>query len=254
MMLSKYDYDVVIKFFVGRPNRQNGNKNLCFSCSMSINDMDITSYGSIWGENQVLHLGSHFEVYSRKNRYQKRWNLYNTISKNIPIYSGIEVQTQKKPASSVSGNFGEVLSIMALEHMVAPRQLQVCHLTSKIKGRNASKCPDLLVESRPFKKPYKKFKKKNPNAPELPAFLPGECKNNYSIRALRQLTSYWLEIGPQADTYGFGFISCINYADPSNSIEIYLLIPKNKAKLQKLLSNNANITHEDFKGCFYGFE
>ncbi|PEE56866.1 hypothetical protein CN277_11045 [Bacillus cereus] len=83
----------------------------------------------------------------------------------------------KKPASSVSENFGEVLTILSLESKVAPKPLYVSHLTSIKSGRRAIQCPDLIVEPTPLLSDYSIFQVSNPALPPLPDFIPGECKN-----------------------------------------------------------------------------
>lgn len=218
-----------------------------------INDLQIDRYGSVWGESEVLFLGSHFNLYS-SGIFNKLGGSVHTSTKHV-IPSSIMVNHVKKPASSVSGNFGEVLTILSLESRIAPRPLIVSHLTSVVAGRGSIKCPDLIVESTPILPGYFEFRKGNPEAPLLPNLIPGECKNNAFLKALKQLVQYWKEIGCRSQLFGFGLISSINYNSPP-LIKLNILVPKSRTELALLLYSQKAIdelVQNDFEGCLYGF-
>ncbi|WP_349408729.1 hypothetical protein [Pseudalkalibacillus sp. SCS-8] len=217
---------------------------------INTNDLQINRYGSLWGESEVLYLGSHFNLYS-SGGFGAFKKTGGSTTKFIP--SKMKVLSHKKPATSVSGNFGEVLTILALETKVAPNPLLVSHLTAVKSG--TIKCPDLIVESTPLLSDYSLFTAKCHTAPALPEFIPGECKNNAFVKAIRQLSKYWYEVGSRSPVFGFGLISRIEYKNPPN-IKFNLLVPLNKVNLAHLLvkeENIDNLTQADFRGCLFGF-
>lgn len=221
---------------------------------LSTNDIEIDRYGSIWGESEVLNLGAHFDIYS-SNSFGTMGNTIGTTTTYAPP-PNITISTLKSPGSSISGNFGEVLTILALENKVAPNPLRVCHLTSTIRGIGAIKCPDLLLESTPFVDDYLTFRSRNLGAPlSLPEIIPGECKNNDYLKALRQLAQYWAEITVASPAYGFGLISSIDYRSNPPSIKFNLLIPEDINRLENLLTTTPveELRQRDFRGCLYGF-
>jgi hypothetical protein len=250
----KGDYYVIthsidVEIRVGRENAQPKNT---WTTPLLTNDLEIDRYGSVWGESEFLYLGSHFNLYSS--------GTFTTLGGRVPAPASHIVPTSimstptKKPASSVSGNFGEVLTILSLESKVAPKSLYVSHLTSIKAGRRAIQCPDLIVESTPLLSDYSIFQASNPALPALPDFIPGECKNGAYLKALRQLSRYWEEIGSRSPLFGFGLISSINYQFPP-SIKFNILVPENTANLAFLLYTNSikKLVQDDFKGCLYGF-
>ncbi|MCK9857603.1 hypothetical protein [Paenibacillus sp. ATY16] len=216
------------------------------------NDFEVNVYGSIWGENLVLNLGNHMSVY-RQPRSSLWWQLNQTMS---PINPHFQPQSVKVSASSITGNFGEVLTILALESRInLPRFMNICHLTSRYGGKS----PDLFLESNPLLNTYqRKFQIKNTLVrPNLPDFMPGECKNNDFLKALKQIAVYWFNNQTSPD-YGFGLVSSINFRQ---SNEIYLsfnlLIPRDIPKLRSQLTSEtiANaVKQEHFRETHYGFK
>lgn len=242
------NHSINVEVRVGRENTS-----LVDNWTELINDLQIDRYGSVWGESEVLFLGSHFNLYSSGIFNKLGGSVHTSTTHVIPL--SMMVNHVKKPASSVSGNFGEVLTILSLESKIAPRPLIVSHLTSVVAGRGSIKCPDLIVESAPLLPSYFMFRKANPTAPPLPNLIPGECKNNAYLKALKQLAQYWKEIGCGSQLFGFGLISSINY-NSSPLIKFNILVPKNRAKLALLLYSKKSIdklVQNDFKGCLYGF-
>lgn len=255
-------YNITVDVYVGGTRAAKVNS---WNPSLSTSDVDINKYGSVWGERQVLRLGTHFNIY--KNYPQPAWSLSSSISSasSSVIPTSLRQATDKLPAGSVSGNFGEVLTIMALEWKIAPRALRICHLCPSSNCPNI-KCPDLLVESYPLKQDYKIFKNppstslpRPPNLPipprNLPTYIPGECKNSDFLGGLRQLAKYWMEIGSKSPIFGFGFISRIDYR--SCSLKINLMVPLNSNGLGTMLAqpglDENDLIQSDFKGLLYGF-
>lgn len=203
-----------------------------------------------------MQLGDHFDVYSQYGINQ--WPLVGrvgAVSTGV-VPPSMKPANSKLPGASISGNFGEVLTVMALEAKVAPRNLQICHLCP-VQGHTKIKCPDLLLETSPFKRNYKIFKNKTtPSPPDMPQLIPGECKNNDFLKALRQLARYWVEVGPSSPVFGFGLISSINYRTPCN-LKFNLLVPMNKAGLYTLLTSSSDKTDTlrqwELTGLLYGF-
>jgi len=215
-------------------------------------DIDIDTYGSIWGEKQILQLGMHFNIYNQYNT----WYLNNQLSL-IPnssiLPSSVIMANSKLPGASVSGNFGEVLTIMALEKKVSPNYLRICHLCPRPGVQ--IKCPDLLLETAPFFQEYNDYIRNSRQAlPPLPPLIPGECKNSDFLGALRQLSVYWNQIGPRSALFGYGLISTINYRQNA-TLKFHILVPLDKPKLEStLVSKPVNeLIQKDFRGGLYGF-
>jgi hypothetical protein len=236
---------------------------------LSTDDIEVDMLGSMWGETQILQLGAHLDIYTNY-RGRGTWSLANRVGIPPPrtLANSIVPAMSKRPGSSVSGNFGEVLTILALQSKVKGRDLRICHLCPAQGGPNI-KCPDLLLESTPLKEDYDIFKAGlDPDIcnrcagkhaipvplPDLPLFMPGECKNSDFPGALRQLASYWKGVGASSPVYGFGLISSIKYQRPPR-LKLNLLVPVYGARLTSLLAGkpNANLTGDDFQGILYGF-
>jgi hypothetical protein len=236
---------------------------------LSTDDLEVDMLGSIWGERQILHLGAHLDLYTN---YMGRgtWGIGNRIGTLPPniLAPSMEPAMSKLPGSSVSGNFGEVLTILALQSRIKGRDLRICHLCP-VRGGPNIKCPDLLLESAPLADDYDIFRGRfdprmcsrcgrrhvNPvPLPNLPLFMPGECKNSNSVGALRQLASYWKEVGDSSPVYGFGLISTVRYQRPP-ALKLRLLVPVHRAGLTAVLASkvNADLGPADFRGCVYGF-
>ncbi|KPL57647.1 hypothetical protein [Rossellomorea vietnamensis] len=216
------------------------------------NDIELDRYGSLWGENEVLFLGAHYDIYSSSS-FTSLGNRIGATTHSVP--TSYTISNAKSPGGSVSGNFGEVLTILALESKITPRPLRVCHLSSVLSGAGAIKCPDLILESSPLSSDYLAFRTTNPTAPTfLPDIIPGECKNNAYLKALRQLAQYWIEISSASPIFGFGLISSINYRT-NQVIKFNLLVPEDKPALISLLGSKPvdELKQRDFRGILYGF-
>jgi hypothetical protein len=236
---------------------------------LSTDDIEVDMLGSVWGERQVLHLGAHLDLYTNY-RGRGTWPLSNPMGSppSNSLAPSMEPAMSKLPGSSVSGNFGEVLTILALQSRINGRPLRICHLCPKRNSPNI-KCPDLLLESTPLVDDYNIFRGNfdprmcgrcgsrhaNPvPLPDLPLFMPGECKNSDTKGALRQLASYWKDVGDGSPVYGFGLISTIRYQRPP-WLKLRLVVPVHRSRLTAVLASKANGSLEpaDFRGCLYGF-
>lgn len=229
-----------------------------WSTTLAVTDVEIDTYGSIWGERQVLNLGSHFNLYS--NYDPNQWQIGNQMGLfglNV-LPSTAQIASLKLPGGSISGNFGEVLTVLALQAKVPPRRnrsLRVGHLCPT-PGNTSVKCPDLLVETAPLEQEYNEYSSRFENTlPRLPQFLPGECKNSDTLGALRQIITYWQSSGANNACFGFGLISSIHYRSPS-SITFNLLVPRNVENLNNLLSQPGfdvqTIKQAHMQGILYG--
>lgn len=228
--------------------------------ALQTTDLQINWYGSLWGERQVLDLGYHFTVY--KEYKKSAWILADQMGYVSPdsLSSATQLAISKLPGGSVSGNFGEVLTILVLESRLT-RPLRVSHLCPIPKHKNL-KCPDLLVETTPLQEDYTMFRNKvaPPLFPELmppplPDILPGECKNSDFLGALRQIAAYWHGVQVNSPLFGFGLIAQINYNDPP-LLRFTILAPKSTDNLQKLLASRidtSELISKNFKGSLYGF-
>jgi hypothetical protein len=230
-----------------------------WSSVVDTTDTEINAYGSIWGERQVLNLGSHFNIYSQYKASQ--WGIANQLGlfplQSIPTM--MNVASSKLPGGSVSGNFGEVLTVLALQAKVPPRKqraLRVGHLCPK-PGHANIKCPDLLIETEPIRKDYDLYRTAYaPDLPELPELIPGECKNDDHLGAMRQIVSFWGDLDPFSSGFGFGLISSISYANPP-SIRFNLLVCEDDyqlyCKMTSAYFNPERVVIADMKGCLHGF-
>lgn len=229
---------------------------------VSLTDNAIDTYGSIWGERQVLNLGAHFNLYSIANRAS--WQLQHQLGEKglAALPSSVKPAPEKMPGGSVSGNFGEVLTVMVLQQKVPKRRdrsLRVGHLCPT-QGFSFQKCPDLLVENGPIKDDYMKIQKQLPSLPNLPPFLPTECKNSDKLGALRQIVEYWRYSSLGSMGYGYGLLSSIKYKNSfiaSPSITFNLLVPKQKYGLREILQKpnfkSEDITIKYLKEVLHGF-
>jgi hypothetical protein len=217
------------------------------------NDLEINMYGSLWGESLVLQLGNHLSVYRQSGSLW--WALNQTIS---PINPSYEPQTGKVAGSSVTGNFGEVFTILALESLLPfPRFLGICHITSSYGKRS----PDIFLETAPildfYNQKFKNKKKTMPLRPDLKPLIPGECKNSDFLSALRQLAVYWY-FSPRSPDYGYGLISTVDYKQPNEIVvNLNLIIPKDITKLQSILTSEKvakEIKQKDLEDVLYGFK
>lgn len=220
--------------------------------TINTNDFELNMYGSLWGESLVLDLGNHLSIY--RQRKSLWWSLNQTISPINPTY---ESQTGKIAGSSVTGNFGEVFTILALEAILPyPTFLGICHITSK----SGKRSPDIFVETTPLINVYdRKFrtKKRNiPTRPVLPSTIPGECKNSNFLEALRQLAVYWY-YSPHSLDYGYGLISTIDYKESNEiMVNLNLIIPKDIPLLRSNLISEKyakGLKQEDLEDIMYGF-
>ncbi|MEO4052950.1 hypothetical protein [Solibacillus sp. CAU 1738] len=220
---------------------------------INTNDFELNMYGSLWGESLVLDLGNHLSVYRQKSSLW--WALNQTVSPINPSYAP---QTGKTAGSSVTGNFGEVLTILALESLVPyPEFLGICHITSKYGKRS----PDIFVETTPLidvhNKKFKNKKKTSPSRSNWPSSIPGECKNSDFLEALRQLAVYWF-YSQSSDDFGYGLISTINYEESNEiMVNLNLIIPKDIPKLRGILISEKDakgLKQKDLKDVMYGFE
>lgn len=230
--------------------------------AISTTDVEISKYGSIWGERQVLDLGSHYNLYSQYGT--QAWKLQSQASPTAVagLPPQLQVTPNKLPGGSVSGNFGEVLTILALETRVLPRPLTICHLCPE-PGFTKLKCPDLLLETAPLQQDYLTFQQYYQNSlfsfvqqpPNLPDFVPGECKNSDFNGALQQLAAYWRLVGPSSAVFGFGVISQINYK--KGQLELHILVPCDCTALASLLMQPTydvkTLKLNDVTGRLYGF-
>lgn len=210
----------------------------------AITDQEISMYGSIWGECQVLSLGDHYNVYTETE--QANWFFPPRLTQpTFFSHTGVSIAPSKKHGGSVSGNFGEVFTIIALEAMNNNNPIRICHLSSQ------NKCPDLFLESAPLLKYYQLS---NVTLPLLPDLIPGECKNTGFIKAVRQLVSFWNDIGRSNDVFGFGIISNIEYKQ-RKALTITILAPIDKLALELKVCSKplADITQADLGGYIYGF-
>lgn len=225
-------------------------------------DTEIDKYGAIWGEREVLQLGAHFNVY---RRYPRGRRLRNRILVGSGIPASFEPLPNKLPGSSVSGNFGEVITILALEAQLLGRSLLVSHLCPA-RGHKELRCPDLIFEAAPLTQVYNSFRAsfqqtqlwdtENITFPDLPLYLPGECKNQNVRGAVGQMAQYWKEAGSQNPAFGFGLISSINYRDQP-VLKMFLLIPRDKAQLYAVLQGKneqevKRLMWPEIKQLFFG--
>jgi len=251
-----------------------------WSPDLFIDDIQVDKAGSLWGERQILQLGAHLDIYTHYRRGSPRgiWRLGNgltsTSTNTLRVTSMLAPTMQaargKLPGSSVSGNFGEVVTILALESRKKQRRaLQICHLCPS-PGNTTMKCPDLLLESDPLNGDYAIYmqsgsqggmcikcgraSRRPVTAPTLPLFMPGECKNTNFIGALRQLATYWQQVKSGSPVFGFGLISTIQYQAPPE-LKLHLIVPENVARLNTLLAGGAvnNLIQTSFRGILYGF-
>ncbi|WHX40371.1 hypothetical protein QNH36_22465 [Mesobacillus sp. AQ2] len=249
---------LVIKLFIGN-SRVNFSRTPSFKprpisqWKIESSTFELNMYGSLWGESLVLQLGNHLSVYRQKGSLW--WALNQTIS---PINPSYEPQTGKTAGSSVTGNFGEVFTILALESLKPTSQfLGVCHITST----SGKRSPDLFVETSSiidsYNDKFKLKKRSSPLRPDLPPLIPGECKNSDFLNALRQLAVYWYN-SPGSRDYGYGLISTIDYKQPDEIfINLNLIIPKDDSLLRSMLVSEEvakKIKQEDLEGIMYGFK
>lgn len=274
--MAKHTFKVTV--FVGQEKVRR------WSPDLQVDDIQVDKAGSLWGEKQILHLGAHLDVYThyRRGTTRGRWRSGGTVSASTAgtlrttstLPPSYDPALGKLPGSSVSGNFGEVITILALEAKKRRRRaLQICHLCPR-QGLTNLKCPDLLLESAPLQPDYELFKLKRLHGlcsicglascaspvspvllPPLPLFMPGECKNTNFLGALRQLVTYWQEAKQGSPVYGYGLISTIRYQRPPE-LKLHLMVPENAAALDTLLSGITSVDdlHQaNFRGILYGF-
>ncbi|TKH01450.1 hypothetical protein FC682_23080 [Peribacillus simplex] len=251
------NYDFDITFRIGKDNSTKDVQKI------NITDKTINMFGSLYGESQILDLGNHFNLYHLKGK--KKWRLRGgstPLSPHIP--SGILLNLEKKPGTSVSGNFGEVLTILILKKLFLPKKLTICHLKSK------KKCPDLMLDSSVFDTYYSSSKTLKYSLPSLPDILLGECKNTNFPEALTQLATIWYEMGDPSvyknPLFGFGVISNLYYKTNPPKIRFSIISPVNRTALYKKLNDAEkgigitppgikNMKINDFKGgLLYGIK
>ncbi|MBV9786749.1 MAG: hypothetical protein JOZ51_01135 [Chloroflexi bacterium] len=233
-----------------------------WSPPLSTTDVEISKYGSLWGERQVLDLGPHYNLYSQYGA--QTWDLQSqaTLTALAALPEELEPTPYKLPGGSVSGNFGEVLTILALETRILPRPLTVCHLCPK-PGFKRLKCPDLMLETAPLQPEYAVFQQSFQSSfwpedqlPQLPDFIPGECKNADFNGALQQLATYWRLVKEQSLVFGFGLISQIDYK--KSRLELHILVPRDRAALASVIMQSdfdpKTLKPAHIAGSMYGFK
>ncbi|EEK75682.1 hypothetical protein P5808_05340 [Bacillus cereus] len=206
-------------------------------------DWELDALGSQWGERMVLNLGQHFNVY--RNQIASEWALSNTLTTasshlTAPILvNPFTINIEKDYGSSISGNFGEVLTIQALKLLSPSVRYNICHL----KSGTDTKTPDLFLNSDAFISIYgdyrKKCKPKDRPPAELPNYMPGECKNTQYIEAIRQIASYWRIVGENSDDFGFGLVSNLafrNISEPKITFTLLIRREENRKDLNKMLN------------------
>lgn len=204
----------------------------------------------MWGERHVLHLGAHFDIYSMTA--PASWGLTSSIGTPPPgsLPVNMQIADHKLPGSSISGNFGEVLTVFCLESL-SRRPLQIGHLRANVANKSA---PDLMIETTPLAHHFQKLGIPYP----IPSIIPAECKNSEFTSALRQICKYWVQATTGSSTFGFGLISNISYRYRSvktPQVTFYLLAPVSTSALATLLASHPpdDLRRDDFKGCLYGF-
>ncbi|MED4229508.1 hypothetical protein [Neobacillus cucumis] len=248
----KHEFEIT--FRIGKDNSTKDVQKL------NITDKIITMFGSLYGESQILDLGNHFNLYHLygKNKWPIRMGGSPVLPTHFPKH--ISINLEKKPGTSVSGNFGEVLTIFILKKLFLPKILTICHLTSK------KKCPDLMLDSSVVDTYYSSSKTLKYFLPPLPHILLGECKNTKFPEALNQLASVWYEMGPPPSNplFGYGIISNLNYKTFPPKITFSIISPANNTTLYNKLDDVANgrikstpsiksMKLDDFKGgLLYG--
>ncbi|MGE8205835.1 hypothetical protein ACQKP0_14865 [Heyndrickxia sp. NPDC080065] len=247
------EYQFEVTFRIGKDNSTKDVKEI------NITDKIINMFGSLYGESQIIDLGNHFNLYHQYGKH--KWHLSKggktAVPKSFPKH--ISINLEKKPGTSVSGNFGEVLTIFILKKLFLPKKLTICHLTSN------RTCPDLILDSSVIDT-YWSSKAPKYSLPPLPHILLGECKNTKFPEALNQLASIWYEMGPPPSNplFGFGIISNLKYRTVPPKITFSIISPANDTALYNKLDDVANgrvkttptiksMKLDDFKGgLLYG--
>lgn len=198
--------------------------NLKNALSCSFSDWEIGQFGALYGENLLLSLARHYQLYT--NPVSSGFDIiHNTYTGNS--VGRFDLLSLKKKAPLVSGNIGEAIAMPALTACcnvpINAMPFQRFHASVK--------CPDYRFATEPtllstlWNIPLSKFS-------NFPEDLPMEVKSHlgndqkYPIGALQQLKSYWKEcVISYPQGVGFGVISRVNLK--SRTIRYFLFIPKN---------------------------
>lgn len=199
-----------------------------FTCTLG----DIDTFGELYSENLLLKLDKHYQLYQSK--INPLWFLGN--SGTFSTISKVETMNLKNRLPGVSGNIGEAIIIPVLSGIIN-RKIKYHRITA------TKKCPDYRIECiESFMGLWGEYNSYYPLDIPLEVKTRYDRDENYPIKALNQLISYWEMTNEDGNTsyVGYGIIARVNLDLNGGTIRFILFRPKKNFSLSDLKKSIEN--------------